>query len=179
MLPRPQCTQYPPMVPMSTPLFTVPDTRVAATPNIFSGGTAVPTVPVDPDAPGSGAQATPAPVMDLADFKTKVKNFVDVQSQITAMAADLKKLRQEGRDLHDAICDFMGDNDIEDLHTKNMRLKLKTSNVKLPLKKEQLRERVKEFLGDEEQATDFFVKVYDTRDSVQRKSLRRLKSKVL
>ena len=70
----------------------------------------------------------------------------------------------------------MEQRDIEDLHTRTMRLKLKTSVVKPPLKKAELRSRVSEYLGGDELADEFFAKVYE-REGVEKTCLRRIKTR--
>jgi hypothetical protein len=121
------------------------------------------------EAPGQNAE--------FVLFKNKVKEFVALQSRIAEMNSVLKELRDERSKLQEDICTFMGENEIEDLHTRNMRLQLKTTSVAKPLKKAELRSRITDFLGGEDQAADFFEKVYDSREKVTKTSLRRLKTK--
>ena len=110
-------------------------------------------------------------------FKDTVRLFVAADRQISELAAQLKQLRSDNAERKDVICKFMGDRDIEDLHTREMRLKLKTAQVKPPLKKAELHERVATFLGGEDKAAEFFEQVYNDRESIEKTSLRRLKVK--
>lgn len=114
---------------------------------------------------------------EFDEFKDTVRLFVASDRQISQLSAQLKQLRADNVSRREAICKFMGDRDIEDLHTRDMRLKLKTAQVKPPLKKAELHERVATFLGGEDKAADFFEKVYNDRESVEKTSLRRLKVK--
>lgn len=119
----------------------------------------------------------PGQNVEFVLFKNKVKEFVTLQARIQEMNIVLKELRDERTKLQEDICAFMGENEIEDLHTRNMRLQLKTTSVAKPLKKAELRSRIKDFLGGEDRTTDFFDKVYDSREKVEKTTLRRLKTK--
>lgn len=101
---------------------------------------------------------------------------MSVDKRIAELAAEMKVLRAESARLKESICVFMEQRDIEDLHTRTMRLKLKTSVVKPPLKKAELRSRVSEYLGGDEQADEFFAKVYE-REGVEKTCLRRIKTR--
>lgn len=133
--------------------------------------------------PSAGPALGPAlgpslgPVKDpLDNFTETVRSFVSIDKRIAELAAELKVLRQESANLKESICVFMEDRDIEDLHTRTMRLTLKTSVVKAPLKRAELRTRVCEYLGSEELAAEFFAKVYE-REGVEKTCLRRIKTK--
>lgn len=133
--------------------------------------------------PFPGAQvnaSSPAPGPDVKDpldnFTETVRNFVSIDKRISELAAEMKVLRAESANLKESICVFMEQRDIEDLHTRTMRLKLRTSVVKPPLKKAELRSRVSEYLGGDEQADEFFSKVYE-REGVEKTCLRRIKTK--
>lgn len=115
------------------------------------------------------------PMSEMEAFKKTVSNFIRTDRKIAELSKQLKALRAENAESKAEICKFMGDRDLEDLQTREMRLKLKTGNVKPPLKKAELHERVAEYLGGEDKAEDFFEKVYNDRESVQKTSLRRLK----
>lgn len=130
-----------------------------------------PVQPVQPDQIPAIVQS------EFEEFKDTVRLFVASDREISKLAAQLKQLRADNASRREAICKFMGDRDIEDLHTREMRLKLKTAQVKPPLKKAELHERVAAFLGGEDKAADFFEKVYNDRESVERTSLCRLKVK--
>jgi hypothetical protein len=129
--------------------------------------------PVLPQAQAQ-AQADAQPKDPLDNFTETVRNFVSIDKRIAELAAEMKVLRAESANLKEAICVFMEQRDIEDLHTRTMRLKLKTSVVKPPLKKAELRSRVSEYLGGDEQAEEFFAKVYE-REGVEKTCLRRIK----
>ena len=134
----------------------------------------------DPTVAGSSGALGPEsssaePESEMESFKKTVSKFITTDRKIAELSKQLKVLRAEQAEIKEAICKFMGDRDLEDLRTRELRLKLKTGNVKPPLKKAELHERVADYLGGEDRAEDFFEKVYNDRESVQKTSLRRLK----
>ena len=161
---KPECTRTAP--PPSAP---IPFPGAVPAPIPFPGAAPTP-VPA-----GAPAQA-PGAVQALDNFTETVRNFVSIDKRIAELAAEMKVLRAESASLKESICVFMEQRDIEDLHTRTMRLKLKTSLVKPPLRKAELRLRVAEYLGGDEQADEFFAKVYE-REGVERTCLRRIKTK--
>ena len=92
------------------------------------------------------------------------------------LGAEMRTMRQANAELKDSICKFMEELDIDHLCTREMRLKLKTSAVKTPLKKAELRDRVSSYLGGEDKALEFFAQVFESdRATIERTSLRKLK----
>jgi regulator of replication initiation timing len=131
---------------------------------------------VAPGASELGPESSTAePESEMESFKKTVSKFITTDRKIAELSKQLKALRAEQTDIKQVICKFMGDRDLEDLRTRELRLKLKTGSVKPPLKKAELHERVAEYLGGADKAEDFFEKVYNDRESVQKTSLRRLK----
>lgn len=168
---RPECTQVYTSKPLTTESFLA---------NPLSAEAFVPTETTDPSPVPAivPAEVTPEQTGEFVLFKNKVKEFVTLQTRIQELNIVLKELRGERAKLQEDICSYMGDNDFQDLHTRNMRLQLKTTTVAKPLKKAELRSRIKDFLGGEDQVTDFFDKVYDSsRERVEKTTLRRLKTK--
>lgn len=165
---KPECTRAPLQPPTSFP-------------GPFPGPSDTVPVPVPVSPPLSFAGPPKPPVAEAAkdpldNFTETVRNFVSIDKRIAELAAEMKVLRAESASLKESICVFMEQRDIEDLHTRTMRLKLKTSLVKPPLKKAELRSRVAEYLGGDEQAEEFFAKVYE-REGVEKTSLRRIKTR--
>jgi len=117
----------------------------------------------------------PAGETDLQAFKMRVREYVDVEAQLQQLAKQSKALRERRVELQEDICVFMGDNEIGDLHTREMRLQLKTVTAKIPLKQAEVRQRIEEFFGGAGEAAPFFEKVYDDRATVQKTQLKKLK----
>lgn len=152
-------------------------TRSASLPQApipFPGGQPQAPIPFPDPAHAPGPASAKEDPLD--NFTETVRNFVSIDKRIAELAAEMKALRAESASLKESICVFMEQRDIEDLHTRTMRLKLKTSVVKPPLKKAELRSRVSEYLGGDEQADEFFAKVYE-REGVEKTCLRRIKTR--
>lgn len=156
-----ECTRGAPFAPPSPP----PST------------TAPPAAPAAAAAPSAAAAPPPEPAAGgLAQFKGRVREFVAADTRAKELAAELRAVRKGLAEARDEVCAFMADNAIEDLHTREMRLKLHTADVKAPLRKGELDERVRAFFaGDDAAADDFMERVFRRRELVSKTSLRRLK----
>lgn len=134
-----------------------------------------PPEPVSAPSPEPVSAPSPEPVSDLLAFKNCVREYVSVEARLTAAAAEGKALRARRAELQTEICEFMEENELSDLHTRDMRLKIKTATVKVPLKKADIRARTERFFGESERARRFIEEVYEDRDTVQRTSLCKMK----
>lgn len=124
--------------------------------------------------PSETSEPTPTEELsDLQAFKAIVRGYVSIESRLSALSQEAKELREKREKLREQITEFMGHNDIGDLHTRDMRLQLKTVIAKVPLKKADIRERVTKFFGSEESAAPFFEQVYENQETVQRTQLRK------
>ena len=89
------------------------------------------------------------PSENLGDFKTKVKQWIELDSQIDSLnkkCRDLKKIRD--KQLEPEITKFMVQYNISDLNTENGKLKCNARNTKKPLNKVNIRDNLTKVITD-------------------------------
>lgn len=110
----------------------------------------------------------------LAVFKGQVHTFMDIDDKIRKLQACVKELTREKRGLSEQILAFMRKYNIEELNTRNGKLRYKMTHVATPISQKELKNR---FLSnyDTSKTADEMVKcVFDAREKVAKASLRRL-----
>lgn len=122
--------------------------------------------------------------MDTSKFKEAVKLYLELQTNINEYKVKIKEFKTQQKTLEGAIKNFMENNEIEDVNSKNMRLKYSNVNRKETLTKSVLSNQIEKYLnllenidGDKEQEsnkdkalkmTDF---IYKTREKKQSTAL--------
>lgn len=112
----------------------------------------------------------------LEEFKNYVKKWLEYDNFVKK-AQEVVKERKKIRDkLSEVIVKFMCKYNIEDLNTKEGRIRCKSSMIKPAVNQKQVKARITEyFSNDEEKKKEFLQKVYEPADKVEKVSLRRLK----
>lgn len=112
----------------------------------------------------------------LEQFKEYVRAWLELDNTIKKAQKFIKEKRSQRDQLASAISKFMCKYDIEDLHTKEGRIRCKVMQVKAPLNQKVVKEKIHNiFNGDDEKTQEVIKKLYEERDVVQKVSLRRLK----
>ena len=112
----------------------------------------------------------------LEEFKNYVKKWLEIDNMIKKVQEALKEKRMLRDKLSQVITGFMCKYNIEDLNTKEGRIRCRVSQVKAPLNKRVIKEKITDyFKNDENKKEEFIQKVYEERDKVEKVSLRRLK----
>lgn len=112
----------------------------------------------------------------LEQFREYVRMWLDLDNTVKKAQKIIKEKRQQRDQLSLAISKFMCKYDIEDLNTKEGRIRCKVTQVKAPLNQRAVKEKISSlFEGDEEKSKAIIKKLYEERDTVQKVSLRRLK----
>ena len=114
--------------------------------------------------------------ISLADFKNFVKKWLEYDNFIKK-ARDLIKEKKKQRDeLTQVITKFMCKYNIEDLNTKEGRIRCKTAVVKAPVSQKVVKQRITDYFKDNQnQCEEVLHKIYEEREQVEKVSLRRLK----
>jgi hypothetical protein len=112
----------------------------------------------------------------LEDFKNYVKKWLEYDNFIKK-SKDIIKEKKECRDkLSDVITKFMVKYNIEDLNTKEGRIRCKQSYKKAPVSQKIVKERITDYFArDNKNVDDILFKVFEDREKVEQISLRRLK----
>ena len=113
----------------------------------------------------------------LGDFKLKVKQWIDLDSQIEVLnqkCRELKKIRD--KQLEPEITTFMVQYNISDLNTENGKLKCNTRNTKKPLNKINIRENLSKVAQDSSRLDEAMDLIMNNRAIVTKHKL--LKPKI-
>lgn len=112
----------------------------------------------------------------LEQFKEYVRAWLELDNTIKKAQKFIKEKRQQRDQLSASISKFMCKYDIEDLHTKEGRIRCKVTQVKAPINQKIVKDKITTiFNGDQEKSQEILKKIYDERDVVEKVSLRRLR----
>jgi hypothetical protein len=114
--------------------------------------------------------------ISLEEFRDYVRKWLELDNNIKK-AQEVIKERKKVRDkLSTVISAFMCKYNIEDLNTKEGRIRCKVSTVKAPVNQKVVKQKITDYFGnDENKKQDILTKIYDERPEVEKVSLRRLK----
>lgn len=114
--------------------------------------------------------------LSLDEFKVYVKKWFEYDNFIKKAKELIKEKRQARDKLSTVISKFMCKYELEDINTKDGRIRCKTTTVKAPVSQKVVKEKISDyFKGNENQKNDILHKIYDDREQVEKVSLRRLK----
>lgn len=133
-------------------------------------------------------ERTPAPPNDeeeqaltihvsIDDCKRCMVMYETITTEIAQLTKTLKERKAQLAVVGDMISKFLRHEGKGEILTRDQRLhlKLKTSNIKIPLKKDIIRGKVLEFMEGETEKCDALLKhVYEGRPTVERVRLQRI-----
>ena len=112
----------------------------------------------------------------LEEFKNYVKKWLEVDNMIKKVQEALKEKKKYRDKLSNVISQFMCKYNIEDLNTKEGRIRCKVSTVKTPVSKKVIQEKISDFFkNDSNKKDEFLTTVFEDRPVKEKVSLRRLK----
>lgn len=117
--------------------------------------------------------------MSLEEFKHQVKMWMEIDNQIKSAMAIVKDKKKVQVVLSEKIKAFMTRYNIEDLNTRDGKLRYKVTRTKPSVKSKQIKERIIDcFKDDPETALRVTKQVFETNseEAVERTSLCRLKA---
>lgn len=127
----------------------------------------------------SGAPPKPAPTtlttvedISLEEFKNFVKKWLELDGYIRKAQEIVKEKKKQRNKLSEIITKFMCKYNIEDLNTKEGRIRCKTTYVKAPVTQKEVKERITTMIP---QHKEVVRKIYDERPKKEKVSLRRLR----
>ena len=126
---------------------------------------------------GAIVSANPAGT-SLDDFKNDVRTWVELDNSIRRMQSALKERRAAKNMLTERILGFMNRYNIEDLNTKDARLRYKTAYIRVPLSHQTIKDRISTYFGDNNArvAQELQGHLFGNRERSEKTSLRRLKN---
>lgn len=111
--------------------------------------------------------------ISLEEFKNYVKKWLEYDNFIKKAQAVIKEKKKSRDMLSSIITKFMCKYNIEDLNTKEGRIRCKTLMVKEPVSQKVIKEKIINFFGND--GNNVLTKIYEDRQKVEKVSLRRLK----
>lgn len=116
----------------------------------------------------------------LNEFKEQVKNWIKLDNEINAINAKIKMLDNERKhrkkilnELSSRILKFMGNNEIDELNSKEGIIKYKKSYVKEPLTHRTIINKLKAQFNNSEEAIEKINKVFKDRGKIEKLCLKR------
>jgi hypothetical protein len=117
---------------------------------------------------------------DLTEFKEQVKSWLNLDNEVKAINAKIKILDNERKHrkklievFSSKILSFMGNNEIDELNSKDGIIKYKKSFVKEPLTQKQIIGKLLDQFRNIENAEDKINKVFKDRERIERLRLKR------
>ena len=112
----------------------------------------------------------------LDELKGYVKKWLEHDNFVKRAKEAIKEKKKVQDKLTQVITKFMCKYDIEDLNTKEGRIRCKTQVVKAPISQRTIKQKITDYFKENEYVKeDFIHKVYEDREKVERVSLRRLR----
>ncbi len=127
-----------------------------------------------PVKPVAQAETRLAPVeeVSLEDFKNFVKKWLELDAYIKKAQELVKEKKKQRNKLAEIITKFMCKYNIEDLNTKEGRIRCKTSYIKAPVTQKEIKDKITTLVPDKR---DDIKKIFDERPKKEKVSLRKLK----
>ena len=119
--------------------------------------------------------------MSLEEFKHQVKLWFEIDNQVTRLHQVIKEKKGVQKHLSQKIMKFMADHNVEDLNTKEGKLRYKVTQTKpiIPKKVKDIQTKIENYFEhDKKMAKEVVAAVFDTEadvPKVEKVSLRRLK----
>ncbi len=114
--------------------------------------------------------------ISLEEFRNIVKKWLEFDNAIKRMQETIRERRKSQEKLSEVITRFMCKYNIEDLNTKEGRIRCKTCVKKTPVNQKVVKQKISDYFGpDNEKKEQILSKIYEDRDKKEIVSLRRLK----
>ena len=114
---------------------------------------------------------------EIEDFRNKVKEWIDYDNQINELNNKVKELKAKKNDLNNEVLEFMKSNNIEDISTKQCKLKTYTSTSQKSLNKDYIKNKLKTALDDEHKAVELTDLILNNREKTTSIKLKRINIK--
>lgn len=138
---------------------------------------------IGPSASGpSGGDSTAVQAMELPDnavleeFKQQVRMWIELDNQVQKLQQAIKERKQVKNQLTEKILRFMGRYNIEDLNTKEGKLRYRATPVKTTVSKTEIKRRLVEHYGKVNDIDELTELVFKSQETDEKKAtLRRLR----
>lgn len=110
----------------------------------------------------------------LEEFKTHVRTYISADNDIRKLRTLIKERNKTKLGLTSKILSFMARYNIEDLNTKEGKLRYKVTTVKQALNKEQMKSKLDECFNEVKDVEELKDKVFGTKTEVTKHTLKRI-----
>ena len=110
--------------------------------------------------------------VSLEEFKLLVKKWVEIDSYCKKLTDALREKKQQKDKLSETITKFMCKYNIEDLNTKDGRIRCKTSVVRAPVSQKEIQSQI---IALAPNGSEIVQKIFEGREKKEKVCLRRLK----
>ena len=112
----------------------------------------------------------------LEEFKKYVEKWLELDNFVKKAQDVIRQKKKARDDLSKVITVFMCKYNIEDLNTKEGRIRCKVATSKAPISQKVIKQRITDYFGvNEEQKQAIISKIYEEREEREKVTLRRLK----
>lgn len=111
----------------------------------------------------------------LEEFKTRVRNWMAADNAIKKLTQMKKEQMALKKELTKQVLEFMAKYNIEDLNTKDGKLRYKITAGKAPVTRATIRQRMAEMYGKAATVEEMIDYVFSTDEKIERVTLKRLK----
>jgi|TARA_B110000971_G_scaffold220975_1_gene266320 hypothetical protein len=115
---------------------------------------------------------------DLAEFKTQVKQWLQIDEEISKYQKKIKELKKAKKSiLEPTITAFMVTYNIADLNTEQGKIRCNEKNTKKPLNKKNIEDNLAQVITDEGQINQAMQLIMNNRETVKTYVLTKPKQK--
>ena len=114
---------------------------------------------------------------EIEKFRSKVKEWIDTDNKIVELNNQIKELKNKKNEYNSEILEFMKSNNIEDISTKQCKLKTYTSTSQKGLNKEYINSKLKSALKDDTKADEITNLILNNREKTSSIKLKRVNIK--
>jgi len=112
----------------------------------------------------------------LEEFREYVKKWLELDNMIKKAQEAIKERKKIRDKLSQIITAFMCKYNIEDINTKEGRIKCKVIAGKTPINQKIIKQKITDYFSDDqEKQMEIISKIFEDREKVEKVSLRRLK----
>ena len=115
---------------------------------------------------------------ELEEFKKLVHQWLSYDDDLKQLKKAEKEINDAKKALTEPIMAFMAKNNIEDCNTTNGKLKYSVSQVKKPINRQYLMDKISNYMNNSKKAEELTVFLYDNRETEQKVNLRRTFNKI-
>lgn len=110
----------------------------------------------------------------LIEFKQNVRAWMEADNYIKKLQQAAKEKNVQKKCLTEKILSFMAKFNIEDLNTKDGKLRYKITYVKEPISQKIIKQKVSEYFTTTKSSDELVHKVFDEREKTPKPTLRRV-----